>query len=288
MKTRFKNNAEVAHIWASQTQSEGRGHNLFFEGTKIYSYGRHFCIANFVRPDVVLFNSAKYSNSTAKHQIHVRRAIPGGTNIFYVPNVEVTTNLHHIRNLKHYLNLISEFVIGATSAQKQTESKLNHARVIRDSVLEYIDVFGLTGNETEGLSDEIVNFQFPDLSARIEAQREKAANREAIQQAKRELKYNEIRLEVPSWLAGNGSNRLLASLPEVYLREKDGTVETSYGAIVPLKEAHILYRMIEAGKDIIGHRIGSYTVISLNGVLTIGCHKIEREEIKRFASVMGW
>jgi len=72
------------------------------------------------------------------------------------------------------------------------------------------------------------------------------------------------------------------------LREKEDEAQTSHGAIVPLREAKLLYGMIEAGKPIVGHRIGFYTVISINGVLTIGCHKIEREEIKRFASVMGW
>ena len=46
--------------------------------------------------------------------------------------------------------------------------------------------------------------------------------------------------------------------------------------------------MIKAGKDIKGHKIDGYTVIGLNGVLTIGCHKIERKEIDRFAKSQNW
>lgn len=287
MKTRFKNNSEVAHIWASQTQHEGRGSNLFFEGTKIYSYGRHFCIANFVRPNVVLFNSAKYSKSTAKHQLKVRSAIPANIKVFTVPQTEIMVNSHE-RNLQYYLNTIEGLVEDAKRSIKNTDAQLNVAAVKRERALDYIATFDLRIDETRGLSEAIANYQFPDLSAKIETQREKAANREALQEAKRQEGYKIIREYIPAWLEGVAPQMILSDLPEVYLREMVGTVETSKGAIVPLREAKLLYDMIEAGKDIVGHRIGSYTVISLNGVLTIGCHKIEREEIKRFASVMGW
>ena len=61
-----------------------------------------------------------------------------------------------------------------------------------------------------------------------------------------------------------------------YLRlSKNGKgVETSQGVSVPTKEAKLLYLAILAKKDISGWRIGHYTVNSLNGNLTIGCHKI--------------
>lgn len=284
MKTRFKNNAEVAHIWASQTQHEGRGSNLFFEGTKIYSYGRHFCVANFVRPNVVLFNSAKYSNSTAKHQAYVWRAIPGGVMVFQVPDVD--PSFGHKKNLEYLFLTIKNTVFDATKSTKRTAYLLEVARQTQQLAIEYAVAFNIP--LVDEIMCDIVAYDLPDLSERIEAQREKAANREAIEEAKRQEKYDKLRKLVRVWQAGNLEQDAIYALPEVYLREKDGSVQTSHGAIVPIKDAHVLYRMIEAGKDIVGHRIGSYTVISLNGVLTIGCHKIEREEIKRFASVMGW
>lgn len=76
MKTVFSN-SELVHVGASQSQQEGRNSNgsLFFEGATIYSYGRHFSIARFVAPGVVLFNGSSYSNTTAKHQSDVRRAV---------------------------------------------------------------------------------------------------------------------------------------------------------------------------------------------------------------------
>jgi hypothetical protein len=67
-----------------------------------------------------------------------------------------------------------------------------------------------------------------------------------------------------------------------YLRvSKDGLdIETSQGARVDIDSAKLLYTLIKNGKDIKGHRIGNYTVISLNGVLTIGCHHINTDSMR--------
>jgi hypothetical protein len=74
MKTVFTNN-ELPHIWAAQKQSSGKGSAMFFEGTKIYSYGYHFCMANIIAPGIVLVTDRGYSNSTARHLSHVRYSI---------------------------------------------------------------------------------------------------------------------------------------------------------------------------------------------------------------------
>ena len=77
---------------------------------------------------------------------------------------------------------------------------------------------------------------------------------------------------------------------KVYLRvnDKEQTIETTKSANVPIREAKILYDRIQAGKDIKGFKIGYYTVISINGVLKIGCHEIERDEINRIAKILNW
>ena len=65
-------------------------------------------------------------------------------------------------------------------------------------------------------------------------------------------------------------------------------METSKGARVSLKAAKVLFKMIKSGKDIKGFDLEGYTVIGLNGVLTIGCHAIERKEINRLAALLNW
>ncbi len=48
MRTALRSIEEVAHIWASQSQSEGRAASMFFRDNRIYSYGEHFEIARIV------------------------------------------------------------------------------------------------------------------------------------------------------------------------------------------------------------------------------------------------
>jgi len=86
----------------------------------------------------------------------------------------------------------------------------------------------------------------------------------------------------------NGEKVHLSYEIPVMLRLYNETVETSKGAYVPLAQASYLYRCIKAGKDVIGQRIGHYTVNAVNGTLRIGCHNIAMDEVERFAAKMNW
>jgi hypothetical protein len=81
MRTSLRNTDEAAHVWAAQTQEHGKAGNVFFEGPTLYSYGRHFAVATIYKHEdggnVALFNSRRYSNSTAKHQSAARSAWAG-------------------------------------------------------------------------------------------------------------------------------------------------------------------------------------------------------------------
>jgi hypothetical protein len=87
-------NGMVAHVWAQQSQQEGRSANgnFYFDGPTIYSYGSHFPIASFVNDvrgeRVVLFTTESYSNTTAGHKSDVRQALRGlGVQVFEVAHV---------------------------------------------------------------------------------------------------------------------------------------------------------------------------------------------------------
>ena len=63
---------------------------------------------------------------------------------------------------------------------------------------------------------------------------------------------------------------------------QDGqNVETSQNVSVPIDDARKLYKAIQSSIDIKGYKIGNYTVNSLNGVLTIGCHRINIDSVHR-------
>ena len=86
MKKVFSSHSECAHVWAQQKQYEGRAHSMFFEKESIYSYGHHFKIAEFIRPNVVLYNGRSYSSSTSKHQAYVCGALRGlNVEVIHVP-----------------------------------------------------------------------------------------------------------------------------------------------------------------------------------------------------------
>lgn len=78
IKTVFKN-SECAHVWASQTQEHGRNANgsLYFNGTSIYSYGRHYHLGEILTVKgqrVVMINTKGYSSTTTQHIWDVKSA----------------------------------------------------------------------------------------------------------------------------------------------------------------------------------------------------------------------
>ena len=63
----------VAHLWAHKSQDFARnpGHNFYFHGDTIYSYGSHFPVARHVenkRGRAVLFTTRDYSVTTSGHK----------------------------------------------------------------------------------------------------------------------------------------------------------------------------------------------------------------------------
>jgi len=91
MQTVF-NNDMTAHVWAQQTQAEGRNGtgSLFFERDTIYSYGYHFPVARFAETpsgaQAVYLTADTYSSTTARHVSLADHAIPDGVTIFRLPS----------------------------------------------------------------------------------------------------------------------------------------------------------------------------------------------------------
>ena len=86
MRTVFNSHAQLANVFASQTQFNGRTNSMFFERETAYSYGRHYIAAKFMTADngekVCFINKNQYSNSTAKHCQKLWNSIPDGIKVF--------------------------------------------------------------------------------------------------------------------------------------------------------------------------------------------------------------
>lgn len=118
--------SEIGHVWAHQSQASGRTatrqsrdsydtvNSVFFEGTTIYSYGKHYPMAQYVgvwkrknypEQRIYLMNSEDSTVTTQQHMSMVRRAIGynGGVKVFTVPSLggnplelsEILFNLEH-------------------------------------------------------------------------------------------------------------------------------------------------------------------------------------------------
>ncbi len=73
MRTSFPSSSDVIHLFAQKSQDFARCANVFFEGNKIYSYGYHYLLAEFVG-DYIVINDTGYSNTTQKHISEIKSA----------------------------------------------------------------------------------------------------------------------------------------------------------------------------------------------------------------------
>lgn len=284
MKKVFRDISEVAHLWASQAQPEAtNSRNFYYHGLTIYSYGSHFPIAQIWDKDnnTVFFTSREYSSTTSGHKSVVHYAI-NHKRIFTVPEVclndKYGTKELHNKNVRYYLDTLESLINKQNKARKYDYRPTISATLTEFQ--EYTKLFRLSHllTKTERkllvITDSNELFSGCDFTE-LRLKRAKAETRKQIEANKKRL-FAWLGCKVPY------------KENKVYLRAYNDNIETSKGANVPIREAEILYNRIKQGKDIKGYKIGYYTVISLNGVLKIGCHEIERAEIDRLAKVLNW
>ena len=286
MKTVFSNQG-VCHAWASQQQASGKSDHIFFEGPSIYSYGRHFEAARFITPDVVFITTRTYSVTTASHLSLIQSAVHH-KQVFTVPSFT-----DHAENLAYYFSEARAFMVKAGRARKSAEAMLSTAQDMLALAMLYLDTFP-TAVDTASpeLKADIQlategRFFAPEIIAQIQqaakTQRQAELTRQKEARAKKEAEQAEA---LEQWKQGATIFRYFESTA---LRVKDGEVQTTKGATVPVIEARKLYRALKAGVNVIGQRVGLYTVNALTAEnLVIGCHTIPLSEVERIApEVMG-
>jgi len=267
MKKVFSNSTDVIHIFAQRSQSEGRSSNVFFYGDKIYSYGYHYLLAEFKKikgETCIWINDEGYSSTTSKHiwevdcatrQYKQYLASNVDFNLVYDSIKENYALLIKARKQEKYIPIIiSKF-----------ESLTNYP--LFDKKLKTTDEF----KEIQKIYKSVSS---PELLAKAkEAQRvrELKAKKAAQVKLKKDLeKFENYEIDY-------------IKNDEDFLRiSQDGTrIETSQSVKVAVDDAKLLYTMIKAGRDIKGHRISNYTVISINGHLKIGCHNINMDSVRK-------
>lgn len=292
MRRVLKSNKEVAHYWANQVQSEGRGSSFYFVGPRIYSYGSHFLIARILPNGTFVWGTHSYSPSTGRHQSYARNAIPQGAKIVYChdPDDPVAANMEYARNA------ISEHLKAAANPNKRIKenTRVGHrARALELAVDANEYLAAMPDDEKVG--------EMPIDITNLEGVR---AELEAIAAAKRKIEQDRIAKErlaaqerVALWRQHDPDIRSLPYVVGVILRvSKDRLhIETSMGAEIPTRDTRKLWRMVTAARR--GERawqpdepVGVYRLseIRADGSMVVGCHDISYEEIEAIARDLGY
>lgn len=276
MKTVFTNSSDVIHLFAQRTQSEARCSNVYFNGDSIYSYGRHYELGRFITNKkgevAILIEDRGYSNTTAKHISQIAYATSQYTQFFCNDAFE-----------DRVINFIEAQIRKLQRAIKK-ELYILPAQNKYAKYMAYLDWCGLKPQNTVKLNAlmQVINGGDYAEYLKNEEKRIKAEERQKARQELATLKY-----EIKEFYAYE--RRTIYRGIESFVRlSKDGeSVETSQGVTVSAKEARVLYSMIVNKRDIKGFVIGGYTVISINGVLKVGCHNINIESMHRTGKLLG-
>ena len=257
---------DLAHLWFNQISGKRLGlckrdGNVFFEGTNIYSYGRHFCIARVDRDNKrVFFTTRTYTRSTATHKNYVLRSINKiDFKVIYCERPEKSYTESEIETL--------------VKEQEQRDKEQRDKEQKRLERRERLD----------------------NLTPKQKEQRE----RERIKRDRRkQVKLSET-LELwknnQTFDYNKQFTRFLRS--GYYLRlTKDGTlIETSQYANVPIADAKKLYQLLKqlptdkATTILNGQTIGNYAINRItNEYVKIGCHVITWNEIEDLAKRLNW
>lgn len=268
MRKVLRNTDEVIHVFAQQTQSEGRNQSgsIFFEYAKIYSYGYHYLLGHFIDDKTILINDKGYSVTTSKH-ISALRYATRQYKRFYV--TETNLDLVHAE--------IKQTLFKIPKARVNKAQYLNRILYLFKTLNEYLIY---TKTKTKVSKDKRYK-EIKNIVQRLETEKDQILLEVAeMNKAKAKRLQEKQKENINLWRSYEKQN--LYGLKHSLLRlSKDCTnVETSGGVKIETQKAKVLYKLIKAGKDIKGFKLDYYTVIGIkDNILKIGCHNIPMQEV---------
>jgi hypothetical protein len=269
-------NTEIVHVFAQQSQSEGRSSSMFFHGTKIYSYGYHYLLGEFIDPDTIVINNVGYSVTTGKH-ISLLSSATSHKKRFAKGNIDI--DIVHLR-VTESLKLMST----ARTRKGYYFDVINSSLANLNDYLEYTNK-----GDKLGYGDAIKYKEICDIVSRLDADKDGIMAEIAdIEKKKRDKEKAKNQKFLSEW-RNYEHNGYFYGLSKSYLRlSQDGeSVETTKGVRIERDKARVLYKLIKAGKDINGYKLDYYTVIGVkDNTLKIGCHDIPMTEVNTIGELL--
>jgi hypothetical protein len=278
---RTVNNAEVAHLWANQSQFEATNgrRSFFFVGDTIYSYGSHFPIARHV-DGIVLQTTQSFSPTTSQHQSQVQQAAHH-LQSFFVNNVRAISKREHLENLECLHAEYENTLLKASRARINAPLLLVDAGRQLNTLNEYSAFFKLRRRYKAA--------DVAQIKARADKQAKAAAAKTLKDRAEALARYTE-KLEL--WREHALSSYQLPNIGKqpAAMRLLDAeTVETSQGVKFPVADALRVLPFVKGCKDkgTAWKRNGANIPIGLfqldeideAGNVRAGCHKVEFSEV---------
>ena len=288
MKKVFQNTSKVVHVFAQQTQQEGRNQSrsIYFRENKIYSYGSHYLLGEFINSDTIIINDFGYSVTTSKHINELINAT-SQYNQFYTSSIDI----------KYVQTEINAFLKCLTNARKP-EIYISNITKLETNLTKWVEyckenkikkrpfqIFDYAINKSNYSYKKIVKIAnsllTPEALEKIKAKGKK----DAIKQKAKDKKDLKIKLdkfntyEIDSFKIGK--------FDYLRLSQNGKFVETSQNIRIEKNEAKKLYFAIKNKIDIRGQKIGYYTINKIdNKALTVGCHKICIKSVNKVGKII--
>ena len=303
------NNQMVAHNWANQTNSHGKGSNFFYEGKSIYSYGHHFEVGRIVETEkgntIVVINGENFSQSTQRHISYAIQAcnhmetfaFPLHNSRYSIMVRNELTKDDFTRAFIRFGNIVIESSKKAQRSRKYGDLYLNDAK---KAVEEWNKLKAYFPKLTKGIKKLKLPSDIQIKKLNDKDKLERKLERERQKEREKEDSYK--------WL--NYERNYMSRVSQTLLRQRQVSyipdqgcppqtrlideVETSHGARVPMDQAKRFYGVIKRFKDDPNackerFKIGNFHLSNLTPKgANIGCHFIAWIEMERFANVMEW
>lgn len=288
MKKVFSSTSEVVHVFAQQTQSEGRNgtSSIYFYDNKIYSYGSHYLLGEFINDETIIINDFGYSVTTSKHISELINAT-SQYNQFFTSSIDI----------KYVQTEINAFLKCLTNARKP-EIYISNITKLESNLTKWVEFckenkikkahfskYNFLVNKSNYNYKKIVSIAnsllTPEAIEKIKAKGKK----DALKQKAKDKK--ELKTKLDKFNTYKIDRFKVGEFDYLRLSENGQFVETSQNVRIDKNEAKKLYFAIKNKIDIRGQKIGYYTVNKIdNKALTVGCHKICIESVQKVGQLI--
>ena len=315
MKKYYTHHQQVAHVWVHTGTGGLYTPEYRTSTTETYFRSYNTPIAKRVNADVIIIDASHYSNTTSKHQDSVFRASTHLNQLFTYIDVDATVEdniTYYLRDMETQITTLSKARTNIEPYHSFNRSKQQIERWCRVYGVELPKELPLLEEQMDASYKGFVQRRAEVESKREQKERERSAFIEAMKPRVERMRGDEIPLwrqhktiDVDNYfdhaeqtrakyfgVAFKGSYCFDGFLNNNqrfnHIRlSKDGKyLETDGHATVPIREACVLCDLLDKGKDVIGLKIGQYTILEKNEeYLKIGCHKFQWSELEHLRTI---